>query len=673
MIHVDRAVVSEPAALQSEPAEAERKRAQRFFRRPAERRAQQSFDFDASIFASDEVRTALTELFRGKCAYCEQPLPASALVVDHFRPRAGAVGLDGSFSLEHYWWLAYEWANLYASCPECSLLKGLRFPVEGERQSRRREPTDRALLLDPCTDDPEQHLVFLDDGRVATLDERGRVTIEVLGLNRSSLVAARLAALHELRTEPEAVFDPAGPFAALRRQFAGGATRMRVRALGRGFAEAQAAQDDYSIADESEQEAYFIRMRLVERIVIRNLRIVKDLELELPRAAWPQQAPWLTLLGENGSGKSSVLHAVGLALMGEEYRDTLGLDASKFLRRRARAGFVEVYLTGSSEPIRLEFNRDSPRFGGSPPEPKVLLLGYGATRLLPRGDARPQTDRTVGRVDNLYNPFVPLGDAVAWLLALDDDAFASIARTLRILLLLDETERVERHGDRIDVGGVPLEHLSDGFQSLLALAADIVAVMISRWPAMEAAEGIVLIDELDAHLHPRWRMRIVQSLRDVFPRVQFLASSNDPLCLRGLRNGEVVVMRRNEKNEAVVLTDVPPVEGLRVDQLLTSEFFGLYSTIDPGLDQLFDEYYLLKAKPRLTKAEAARQAELDERLAELQVLGSTRRERLVLEAADDFLARERRTVEPGERLALKSETKQKIVDVWERVAAGKEI
>jgi uncharacterized protein (TIGR02646 family) len=658
VIHVDRTRVPEPASLRSDAAAA------------ARRRAQRSLEFDASVFAADDVRDALAELFHGKCAYCEQSLPRWALVVDHFRPRSGAVGLDGSFSLQHYPWLAYEWANLYAACPECSLLKGLRFPVEGERQSGARGAADRGLLLDPCADDPEQHLVFLDDGRVATLDERGRVTIEVLGLNRSSLVEARRAALEALGDGP---VDDARPFAAMLRQLARDVPKARTRALGRGFAELSAAQDDYSVADESAQEEYFIRTRLIERIVIRNLRIVKDLELELPRVAWPQQAPWLTLLGENGSGKSSVLHAVGLALMGAEYRVSLDLDPSAFVRHRARSGFVEVYLTGASEPVRLEFKRDSTRFVDTSPEPKVLLLGYGATRLLPRAGAPPQVDRRVTRVDNLFNPFVPLGDAVAWLLALDDDAFASIARTLRILLLLDENERVERHGDRIDVGGVPLEHLSDGFQSLLALAADIMAVMISRWPAMEAAEGIVLVDELDAHLHPRWRMRIVQSLRDVFPRVQFLATSNDPLCLRGLRNGEVFVMRRNEKNEAVVLTDVPPVEGLRVDQLLTSEFFGLYSTIDPGLDQLFDEYYLLKAKPRLTKAETRRYDELERLLAKRQVLGADRRERLVLEAADDFLARERRTVAPRDRRALKQETRKKIVDVWERVAAGKEV
>ena len=206
---------------------------------------------------------------------------------------------------------------------------------------------------------------------------------------------------------------------------------------------------------------------------------------------------------------------------------------------------------------------------------------------------------------------------------------------------------------------------------MLALAVDIIAVMFTRWPALEAAEGIVLVDELGAHLHPRWRMRIVTSLREVFPRVQFLVSTHDPLCLSGLKNGEVVVMQRDARGASRALVDVPPVEGLRVDQLLTSEFFGLYSTIDPSLDRLFDEFYFLKAKPKRTKTDDERLAELEKVLDGKQQLGVTRRDRIVLAAADDYLAKERRTVDPGERLALKDETKDKIVAVWERVAAGR--
>jgi uncharacterized protein (TIGR02646 family) len=735
MIRVDRTRVPEPHALKSKAAAVERARSEKFFRRPAAKRAQESFDFDPAVFAAEDVRSALDELFRSKCAYCEQPLPLEALAVDHFRPRSGAVDLDGSFSLDHYWWLAYEWQNLYASCAECVSLKGLRFPVEGERAKRPRavdrqrkrrvwKAGDHGLLLDPCADDPEQHLVFLDDGQAVSTTERGRVTVEVLGLNRPALLEARSAALRTLRDEwdelvgaiasstespsptaLESLFDAARPFAGLRREFLNEWTNQRrpmvesflaetpegpssvdeltqdapvhtprvKRAARRRYEATQAAQESYSVEEESSKEDYFIRSRLVDRIAVRNLKVVKNLELTIPTSTDPDRTAWLTLLGENGSGKSSVLQAVGLALMGKQYRDMLGLDASTFVRHRARSGSVEVYLTGSAEPIRLEFTADSKRFTGTPEEPKVLLLGYGATRLLPRGNARPQSTSAVARVDNLFNPFVPLGDAHAWLLGLDEETFANVSRRLKKLLFLPPRARFERDEGRVEVSGLPLEHLSDGSQSVLALAADIISVMITRWPAMEAAEGIVLIDELGAHLHPRWRMRIVTSLRDVFPRVQFLVSTHDPLCLRGLRDGEVVVMQKNEKNQAVALTDVPPVESLRVDQLLTSEFFGLYSTVDPSLDQLFDDYYLLKAKPNRTKADQVRLDDLTKELDGKQALGATRRERIVLDAADDYLAKERRTVEPGERLALKEETKQKIVDVWERVAEGRRV
>jgi AAA domain, putative AbiEii toxin, Type IV TA system len=301
----------------------------------------------------------------------------------------------------------------------------------------------------------------------------------------------------------------------------------------------------------------------------------------------------------------------------------------------------------------------------------VLLLGYGATRLLPRGKTQAQPSGAVTRVDNLFDPFAPLADAHGWLLGLDDESFEHVARRLRKLLFLKPRTKFDRENGRIEVSGIPLEQLSDGNQSVLALAVDIIAVMFTRWPALEAAEGIVLVDELGAHLHPRWRMRIVTSLREVFPRVQFLVSTHDPLCLSGLKNGEVVVMQRDARGASRALVDVPPVEGLRVDQLLTSEFFGLYSTIDPSLDRLFDEFYFLKAKPKRTKTDDERLAELEKVLDGKQQLGVTRRDRIVLAAADDYLAKERRTVDPGERLALKEETKDKIKAVWERVAAGR--
>lgn len=722
-----------PRALGSAQVRVAYAQAQAFFERPAKKRAQETFSFDDSVLAVPEVRAALAATSAGKCAYCETPLPGQAMLVDRFRPTSGALGLDGARSPDHYWWLAYTWENLYPSCAECQSFKGARFPVRARRASpgtagealRDEQP----LLLDPRRDDAEQHLVFAEDGSVASTTEEGSTTIEVLGLNRGQLVASRAEALARVRADWNAaaaqmgskdgldplafdrLFDRGLPFAALRRQFlntwASGQRREIDEALGASpegpssvaevagdlpvvtsaerkrvtgaFEQAQVAQDAYTLSPDTNASVdYFRRTRRIERIEVRNFKVIGDLDLRPPSlASATAAAPWLMLLGENGCGKSSLLQGIALTLMGATERDALGLDARTVVRNGTRNGHVRVYLTGSPEPIELRFSRRSATFDGGG-DPKVILLAYGATRLLPRPGAQapPQTP-SLARVQNLFDPFSPIGNSTDWLLSLDAPTFDAVARALKGLLSLEAEDRLvrNRRAGRVDVEAfglrVPLEHLSDGYQSVVALATDLMISLLRQWPAVDAAEGTVLIDELGAHLHPRWRMRIVTSLRQVFPRVQFIASTHDPLCLRGLGDGEVVVMKRDPDGAVIALTDLPSVAGLRVDQLLTSEHFGLNSTIDPELDALFAEYYLLEAKPHRTASDSRRLQRLRAQLDGLDALGTTRRERIVLEAADDYLARAGTLADPGERLALRESTKRRIAAIWEKASEGR--
>jgi len=723
-----------PRALGSAQARAAHEQARTFFERPAKERAQETFTFDDSVLAVPEVRTALAATCAGKCAYCETPLTERAMLVDRFRPASGALALDGALSPDHYWWLAYTWENLYPSCADCQSFKGARFPVRASRAApgttgealRDEQP----LLLDPRRDDAERHLVFAEDGSVASTTEEGSTTIEVLGLNRAQLVAQRAEALAGARADWEAaqaqmasqsgldpvafdrLFDRGLPFAALRRQFlttwtsgqraevdqalratpegpssvaevAGdipvvtSAERKRVKGV---FDQAQVAQDSYTLSGDANASVdYFRRTRRIERIEVRNFKVIGELDLSASASSSTASAPWLMLLGENGCGKSSLLQAVALALMGSTERDALGLDARTFVRNGTRSGHVRIHLAGSPEPIELRFSRRSTAFQGGD-DARVILLAYGSTRLLPRpGEPAPPQTSSLARVRNLFDPFSPIGNSTDWLLSLDQATFDSVARALKGLLSLEAEDRLirNRRAGRIDVEAfglrVPLEHLSDGYQSVVALATDLMITLLRQWPTVDAAEGTVLIDELGAHLHPRWRMRIVTGLRQAFPRVQFITSTHDPLCLRGLGDGEVVVMKRDPDGEVVALTDLPSVAGLRVDQLLTSEHFGLNSTIDPELDALFAEYYLLKARPHPAAADTRRIQELQAQLDGLDALGTTRRERIVLEAADDYLAQVGTLADPTERLVLKESTKKRIAEIWAKASKGKAV
>jgi hypothetical protein len=95
----------------------------------------------------------LEQTLNGKCAYCESLISLSSpVILDRFRPTQDAVGLDGQFAEDHYWWLAYEWFNLYSCCADCNRLKATRFPVGAARRApvhaRRSQLNDRARFRD---------------------------------------------------------------------------------------------------------------------------------------------------------------------------------------------------------------------------------------------------------------------------------------------------------------------------------------------------------------------------------------------------------------------------------------------------------------------------------------------------------------------------------------------
>jgi uncharacterized protein (TIGR02646 family) len=168
------------------------------------------------VYKDDSVVAALGTLFHNKCAYCESRYQhVHPMDVEHFRPKSGVM-VNGKLERPGYYWLAGEWTNLLPSCIHCNREsyhlqfeekdpeksgKANWFPLPSG-QKHARAPADVAqetpLLLNPCEDDPNQHLSFEEDGRVrglandgTTPSERGSTSIEVFGLMRIELVAER--------------------------------------------------------------------------------------------------------------------------------------------------------------------------------------------------------------------------------------------------------------------------------------------------------------------------------------------------------------------------------------------------------------------------------------------------------------------------------------------------
>ncbi|MCP3420320.1 AAA family ATPase [Nocardioides pinisoli] len=613
---------------------------------PTQERSQRLWPIDHEFVYLPQLQQALRETFHGHCAYCGSP--ADPGEVSRHRPPEEALNLDRSVSPDHYWWLSYDWANLLFVCTECHNLKGSRFPVEAKRAPAESRGADldveRPLLLDPYRDRPEWVFTYDTSGFVVGVDDRAATTVEVLALNRPGLLFARSQAAAEVDDAIHNV-TPRGdgpgrllsmllgedqPYLGIRRWIARralhetGAPREWFDELGLDDPNAMrlATGDRLPAAPPPIQKPSDVEdldgARL-SHVTIRNFKVLKELSLSFPKST-SKREPWLLLVGNNGVGKSTALKAIALAMVDDKTRARLVPDASACVRSGTSGGSITLRFSDGAEVV-LRFRRDSSKFEVAGAPPRLLVLGYGPTRLPPTPDhPSPPADRV--RVENLFDPFVPLSDAEKWLAdtkAVPTKQFNLHARDLKRLLPVDEKDRLNRRAGKlyaqIDGNSTPLPDLSDGFRSVLAMATDMTMQLSSYWDSMRTAEAFVLIDEIEVHLHPQWRMGIVPLLREVFPRLHVIVTTHDPLCLQETDSGEVIRLEKADGGRvAAIPLDVP--RGLRADQLLTGEWFRLTTTTDNETARLRQEHSRLLLEPQQTSAVRSRRAELEQILRE---------------------------------------------------------
>ena len=164
---------------------------------------------------------------------------------------------------------------------------------------------------------------------------------------------------------------------------------------------------------------------------------------------------------------------------------------------------------------------------------------------------------------------------------------------------------------------IRIEQMSDGYKIITAMVADIASRMAEANPEMEdplLSNGIVLIDEIDLHLHPKWQRTIVGRLTETFPNIQFIVSTHSPIIISGaLDNAEMIILSGEQVNE------VSGSEYITYDisQLLLSDLFGLDSSRATRWTSTIEEQQRLLQKTNRTAEEDSR---LDEINRELSVL-----------------------------------------------------
>ncbi len=338
----------------------------------------------------------------------------------------------------------------------------------------------------------------------------------------------------------------------------------------------------------------------IKHIQIQNFKGIVDQTYE-----FNQQ--FTVMIGDNGSGKSSILDAISIGL-GTYLMKTgaaFGLNGKKTrpLRKdEIRTTIIsedhivleDVCLNGvfTYDGQELDWHRDQSNSSSSlsyKNAAKLTKLGQKHVSLIKEAVSFPliayhSTARLAGeihgktgyekigsRLDGYYACLDPRSikeKFMSWFKTYEDevlkfnkDKALYMAFTNTISSLIESWSEIKFSWKFDDLMGkvdenkwMPMSHLSDGYRSIVSLAADIAYRAIKLNPhlgekAVLETTGIVLIDEIDMHLHPKWQRRIVADLKRVFPNIQFIVTTHSPFIVQSLKADEVINLDGNIPTE----------------------------------------------------------------------------------------------------------------------------
>jgi len=200
-------------------------------------------------------------------------------------------------------------------------------------------------------------------------------------------------------------------------------------------------------------------------------------------------------------------------------------------------------------------------------------------------------------------------------------------KNLLVQLLPEVSDiRIPAKGNEIPVpeaktpfGWVPVRSLSTGYRSVLAWVIDFASRMLDRYPRAKnpfVQPAVVLVDQIDLFLHPKWQRDMMERLTRIFSKTQFIVTAHSPLIVQAVPDANLVLLRR-QGSEVHIINQPEDIRGWRTDQLLASDLFEHQPTRDEKTERSMEERLRLLEKSELNAREERRLKELNRQLADI--------------------------------------------------------
>ncbi|NUO01206.1 MAG: AAA family ATPase [Saprospiraceae bacterium] len=411
----------------------------------------------------------------------------------------------------------------------------------------------------------------------------------------------------------------------------------------------------------------------LKKISLTNFKCFSNIELSLEKNQ-TENRKWTLVLGENGTGKSNMLKAIALVTSGSNALGELLGDVDSWIKFNEKSCSIDAELEtqkGEERKISLRFNRGDnlSKIISNNNESLHLIddaienasrnyfvVAYGASRRLsndefPHSD-KPRHNRSLN-VRNLFNNASTLNPLTAWIIGLDyrsgNEGIALVKEALKGVLPGISFHSIDKDQKQVlfeTVDGViPLDQLSDGYQNMAAWIGDLLFRITETFKDYKKpleARGLLLIDEIDLHLHPKWQRKLYDFIGAKLPNFQVIATTHSPLTAQQADEGELFALKRNDKNiiELVPFNGSP--KSLLVNQLLMTPVFGLETDESYEVQQTKEKYEELKSRGDLLSSDEKNKLKivkqkLKKTLPKRETLASSKKEMALLEKIETML------------------------------------
>jgi predicted ATP-dependent endonuclease of OLD family len=343
------------------------------------------------------------------------------------------------------------------------------------------------------------------------------------------------------------------------------------------------------------------------------------------------------LLGQNGTGKSNVLKAIAIITSGGEAILDLLSNPDDWVKQGTKEAVISATLVtkmkeernvlfripiGATRQDLLKLNDDSLMELDKAlirTSRNYFVAGYGASRRhnsnaeFSSSKERFKISDRVASIYTLFNSDAQLNSLSSWAMNLDYRSGGTeinvIKNTLNYFLegfkyhSIDKKNRTILFSEGKNL--LKLESLSDGYQNMAAWVGDLLfrlTEIFNDYKSPLKARGVLLIDEIDLHLHPRWQRKLLDFINTKLPNMQVIATTHSPLTAQQASEGELFALKK-ENGKVTLVPFIGNPQALLLHQMLMSPVFGLETDESFEVQKQKEKYKVLKSKSNRTVKE----------------------------------------------------------------------